>query len=568
MRATFLSLTLLPFGYALSSSSHRHSNCRYLPGDPEWPSLEAWHELNSTVGGRLSATVPLASPCHTPNYNEAECQYLAAEWVYPELHANSSTSFSNPFFQNQSCDPFTAISKPCHLGNYPDFTIDVANASDAAAALRFAQIHNIRLVIKNTGHDLLGRSSGKGSLGLWTHNLQSLSVLDYHGLNYTGKALKIGAGVQSFSAYAAAHAAGLRVVGGTCSTVGIAGGYTQGGGHSMLSTMYGLSADQVLEWEVVLADGRHVVATPAHYPDLYWALSGGGGGTYAVVMSMTVRAHPDGAITAAALIITQITSSDDFWDAITLFHAAMPGWIENGATTAYELTDGSLYLIPAAFPDRNSTEVHGLMSPLIEKLDKLAVNYTLTVSTFDDYYSFFDTYFGPLPYGTYTNAQVQGGRLMPRSVLTTKESNQALTSALRRIASNSAVAIVGVGTDVSSAKHPPNAVFPGWRKAIVSLEITIDWDFTQTYATNAANETLITEKYDPWLTEVSGPESGAYLNEGDFNQKDFQSQFFGSNYDALKAIKKRYDPNGIFYGNALVGSDDWEIASDGRLCRV
>ena len=82
------------------------------------------------------------------------------------------------------------------------------------------------------------------------------------------------------------------MLGGTCPTVGIAGGYTQGGGHSALSSLYGLSADNVLEWEVVTANGTQLTATSSSNQDLYWALSGGGGCTYGVVMSMTTKLYP------------------------------------------------------------------------------------------------------------------------------------------------------------------------------------------------------------------------------------------------------------------------------------
>lgn len=93
---------------------------------------------------------------------------------------------------------------------------------------------------------------------------------------YRGPAIKLGAGVAGYEAYAAAEAAGYRVVGGDCPTVGISGGYTQGGGHSLLNSAYGMAADQVLEWEVVTTQGEHLIATPTENEDLYWALSGGG----------------------------------------------------------------------------------------------------------------------------------------------------------------------------------------------------------------------------------------------------------------------------------------------------
>jgi hypothetical protein len=64
------------------------------------------------------------------------------------------------------------------------------------------------------------------------HNLKNIEVVNHTSNAYTGTAMKMGAGVQAFEAYAAAHEAGLSVLGGECITVGISGGYTQGGGHS------------------------------------------------------------------------------------------------------------------------------------------------------------------------------------------------------------------------------------------------------------------------------------------------------------------------------------------------
>lgn len=414
----------------------------------------------------------------------------------------------------------------------------------------------------------MGRSTGKGGLGIWTHYLKSISVFNYESAYYTGSAMTMGAGVQGWEAYEAADAEKVRVVGGTCPTVGLAGGYTQGGGHSMLSTAYGLGADQVLEWEVVLANGAHLVATPSSNSDLYWALSGGGGGTYAVVLSMTVRAYPDTPVTGASLNIIQGTSDDRFWEGISAFHAAMPAWIDHGASTGYFLVNGLLALEPATFPNRTSAEVTTLMRPLVKQLEQMGVPYTLNVTTFPTYISFFQNYFGPLPYGTYTSAQVQGGRLVPRSIVTSNTSNTALTSALRYITSSNKFHVVGVGLNVANSSTVPNAVLPGWRKAITTLVVAANWDYTQPFETNSANETLITNSYDPLLMSITGQETGAYMNEGDFQQPEYQRQFFGANYHKLRAVKQKYDPNHLFYGTAMVGSEAWSVAADGRLCRT
>jgi len=58
-------------------------SCRSLPGDAAWPSTTEWSALNSTIGGRLIATVPQGSPCHAPNFNSEQCESLAEQWDYP-----------------------------------------------------------------------------------------------------------------------------------------------------------------------------------------------------------------------------------------------------------------------------------------------------------------------------------------------------------------------------------------------------------------------------------------------------------------------------------------------------
>ena len=62
---------------------YQNGSCRYLPGDLGWPSKDAWAVLNSTVGGRLIQTVPLASVCHDPSYNQEKCDGLREAWDTP-----------------------------------------------------------------------------------------------------------------------------------------------------------------------------------------------------------------------------------------------------------------------------------------------------------------------------------------------------------------------------------------------------------------------------------------------------------------------------------------------------
>lgn len=75
--------------------------CRCFPGDPCWPSSDLWHQFNQTVDGRLIATVPLATPCHAPNYDAAVCQTLRGEWQEPEVQYVSLQSQSQSQSRSQ-----------------------------------------------------------------------------------------------------------------------------------------------------------------------------------------------------------------------------------------------------------------------------------------------------------------------------------------------------------------------------------------------------------------------------------------------------------------------------------
>lgn len=82
-----------------------------------------------------------------------------------------------------------------------------------------------------------------------------------------------------------------------------------------------------------------------------------------------------------------------------------------------------------------------------------------------------------------------------------------------------------------------------------------------------ANQQLMTDTVIP-VIEAATPGSGAYLNEGDFQQPNFQDTFFGSKYETLLGIKAKYDPSGLLYSTKAVGSEAWKVAKNGQLCRA
>ncbi|KAI1876612.1 hypothetical protein JX265_004138 [Neoarthrinium moseri] len=475
---------------------------------------------------------------------------------------NSSSSVMAPFFANQSCDPFQPTSRPCELGNYVRYAVDASSVPDIQAAVDFARQNNIRFVIRNTGHDYLGRSTGAGALAVWTHHLKSIDFSDYESADYSGKAVRLGAGVQGFEIMQAARDQGLVVVGGECPTVGLAGGYTQGGGHSALSSSFGLSADNTLAWEVVLADGTFVTASRTENPDLFWALSGGGGSTYGIVVSMTVKAFSDAVFSGATLsFFTSDNPSDRFFAGIQAFHEALPSIVDAGTMVVYYFTDTFFMISPVNAYNKTQAEVEQIMAPLIASLGSLEVVYSVSYSESKNYYDHYDTYFGPLPLGNIQVGIAQyGGRLIPRSVVAN------ISDTMQSIVKQS-VTWIGVGTNVAPFGNSlTNSVHPAWREALVHTTLTTPWNFTAPWEDMIALQDKMTNVILPELEAVT-PGSGAYVNEADFRQPNFQDTFWGTNYERLLTIKKRYDPHDMLYARAGVGSESWIVSQEGRMCR-
>lgn len=541
-----------------------------MPGDACWPSSATWSKFNDTVDGRLIATILLALPCHDPYYNAAACAALQADWIWPEVHYNTSSSVMAPPFTNNSCSPFTSPSEPCTSGNYVSYAVNVSEPKHVADTLKFADTHNIRFVIRNTGHDYIGKSTGAGAIAVWMHNLKSLEFLDVSTSTYTGKAIKMSAGIQGIEAYRAAHEQGLVVVGGECPTVGIAGGYTQGGGHSALSSKFGLAADQTLEWEIITSNGTLVKANAKENEDLYWALSGGGGGTYGVIWSLTAKAHPD--FPTAGLSLTFKSDgalADDYWRAISTFTALSPLIGRLGAMAIVIITDTVFSITPMTGPDLTQDYLKGVLQPFFDVLEELNIPYSLTAADFPAYLDEYNAMQPPLP----VSVAQYGGWLIPERTVT--RNNDGLIATYRNLTAHG-VMIIAVVLDVAlTSTHNgthiigpvDNAVNPAWREAVIDTVLTTPLNLSGPVSEWDDQQTKMTAEYVPQLSRLA-PDSGCYLNEADPYQPSWQTVFYGKNYDKLRRIKKKYDPKDLFYATTAVGSDEWVVQQGGRLCRV
>lgn len=429
-------------------------------------------------------------------------------------------------------------------------------------------LNGILILITFTSY--LGKSTGKGGLGIWMHSLNaSIFIENYESSYYTGPAFRFGAGILAYEAYIAADAKGYRVIGGECPTVGIVGGYTQGGGHSMLSSLYGLGADQTLEWEVVTAQGQHLKATPNENSDLYWALSGGGGGTFGVVLSMTVRAHRDSVVGGASLSLPLATlSNDTFWAAVAHFHAGIAPLVDAGISIIYSVFSDSFNVISLTSPNATATKVRSQLEYFTHYLDDHNVSYTLNTTSFSRYLDHVIHYFGPLPDGDVPASSLIGSRLIPRSTVQADRSDSNLTNALKRIVATPPFYAVGVAVNVSDKNTiAANAVLPAWRDALIHMTIIGPWDYTGSTQELAAFEDTLTNELNPVLDAVA-PDSGTYVNEANFQLGSWKESFYGLNYGELRDVKRRYDPKNLLYATKAVGSEEWTVDGEGRLCRA
>ncbi|PVI01570.1 FAD/FMN-containing isoamyl alcohol oxidase-like protein MreA [Periconia macrospinosa] len=545
----------------LASSNH---SCRCFPGDECWPNQSTWDTLNSTVGGKLVKTVPLGSPCHDSTfgaYDEGKCKSLQDQWLNPELHINTTSSIMAPFWAIQSCNPFASRDGTCVVGQYVQYAVDAHEEGDYKAAIQFARDHNIRLVIRNTAHDWLGKSSGAGALALRTHNLKNVEVVDYSASYYSGKALKVGAGVSLMEAFQASHDNGYVNVGGTSPTVGIAGGYTQGTGHGLTVSAFGLGADQALEWEVVTAQGDILKATPENEnSDLYWALSGGGAGTYAAVLSLTIKLHKDSVTSAMNMSWTADgIDQSTYYAGITAFSKILPEVVDAGIGGNWVNSNTSFSVAPFVGAGKTKEEIDAVFQPLVSELKALNINFTYYSAEFP---TFLDMYKEMNPFTEMGIFQI-GSRLIPRGVIETKSED--FVDALKKINEQGAW-ISGLAYNASTPKVD-NAVNPTWRSSIISLVAGTFYDY-QNFDNNIANQKLMTETLLPELSRVIPGEPSAYSNEGDPWEPEWQKVFYGENYKRLLDIKLKYDPESTLYARTAVGSEAWIEKPDGRLCKA
>lgn len=185
---------------------------------------------------------------------------------------------------------------------YPTVIIYCAVERDVAIALAFARGQRLPFTVRSGGHCTAGFSAGAGAL-------IDVSGLDDATVDVANAIATVGTGCPFKKFDSVLAACGLHVPGGECEDVCI-GGFMQGGGYGFTSVTYGMNCDNVIDLRVMLADGQVVTASESVNADLWWAVRGGTGGNFGVLLSVRYRLVPLGDVFGWALAWPLQTDTD------------------------------------------------------------------------------------------------------------------------------------------------------------------------------------------------------------------------------------------------------------------
>ena len=174
-------LRFATFVFPILVTDKTYYTCRCLYGEKCWPNENEFAKLTGQLSRPVLHPLPPASACYPPSAPSGDCSAITANYTNSKWrsdqpgamqHANFETSISHGDDTLSACYLDTTLGVPCGQGSIPPVGVDARSGRDVQAAVIFAKQHNLKLVVKTTGHDFLGRSTARGSFLIWTHYMK------------------------------------------------------------------------------------------------------------------------------------------------------------------------------------------------------------------------------------------------------------------------------------------------------------------------------------------------------------------------------------------------------------
>jgi FAD/FMN-containing dehydrogenase len=561
---------------------------RVRPTDPAWPSKEAWQHLNDDVGGNLIPVDFPLNPCLV-NPQSPDC-------------ATFFTNIKNPYYIGESPGITQTLGWVDAWATKPSvYAVAARNANDIAAAVNFAREHNLRLVVKGGGHSYQGTSNAPDSLLVWTRHMHDITVqknFTPQGCSPTAQpqpAVTLGSGSIWFQAYDAVTTKNAAYVqGGGCTTVGVAG-LIQSGGFGSFSKHYGTAASGLLEAEVVTADGKIRIANACTNPDLFWALKGGGGGTFAAISKLTLRTRELPELAGGANFTVKASSDDAFRRLVRQFVSFYRDTLFNDrwGEQAHFSPDNELQ-ISMVHLGLTTDESRKVWQPFLDWLAKSPGSYTIKSQP----------EIGSMPFRHWwdvdwrnehhhdvfktdsrSNAGAQNvwwkgdaGQVgwvvwgfeslwLPATLLQS-DSQEKLANALYAASRFEEVelhfnkGLAGAPPEaIESAKNTATnpAVCNAFALAIIADGQGPAYPGIANHEPKVAEGRKAADAVHRSMNELRAiaADGGAYVSESNYFEQDFQQSYWGPNHARLAKIKQKYDPDGLFFVHNGVGSEQW-----------
>jgi FAD/FMN-containing dehydrogenase len=586
--ASSLALPLLGQTLMAASSAAAEKGAlraRVRPGERGWPSPSEWRKLKKRVGGRLEVPRSPFLDCQSGN---GSCQ-------------EALEHLKNPFYIGDQLALTQTSGWASAWSSQPSaFAVIAAGTDDVVAAVNFAREHRLRLVVKGGGHSYQGTSQAPDSLLIWTRPMNAVVMHEAFvaqgcgGKREPQAAVSIEAGAMWIDAYdAVTTRAGRYVQGGGCTTVGVAG-LVQSGGFGSFSKQFGTAAAGLLEAEIVTADGVARIANECLNPDLFFALRGGGGGSFGVVTRVVLRTRELPQTFGGVFGAIQASTDEAYRALIARAMAVYRDRLFNAhwGEQLRVLPDNSLE-IAMLFQGLEQAEATALWAPFLDEVraDK-RYRFTREVSVFArPGRHLWDAAFlkqqaasavapdarpgAPPEHYAWAGDLGQVGwfihgyrsAFLPQKLLAPDHHSE-LVDALHAASRHWEVELhfnkglagsppAEIEAARATATNPQ--VLDAFALAICAAGGPPAYAGMPRSSPDRAAAAEDTARVDRAMQELLrlAPDAGSYVSESNYFEPRWQSSFWGSNYARLAQIKQTYDPEGLFFVHHGVGSEAW-----------